>query len=129
MNSTFATDYLVIPLNLSSKEILNIAETAYYTGKKVVLNSMPPQKVRRKLLKYISLAILDEEQMSELMEVDIKDIEDAKIAALKLYGRGAETVMIKMKIGKTLVFDNEVFSIVQEFDMTPNLSLTDVLLR
>ena len=116
MNSIFVTDYFVIPPNLSGKEILRIAETICESGKKVVLNSVPPQKIRRKLLHYVSVAIFDEQQISELTKVAIRDIASAKTAALKLYGRGAETVMIKMQTGKVLVFADEVFSFVDSLE-------------
>ena len=116
MNSIFAADYFVIPPNLSGKEVLRIAETACESGKKVVLNSVPPQKIRRKLLRYVSVAIFDEQQIGELTKVAIRDIASAKTAALKLYGRGAETVMIKMQTGKVLVFADEVFSFVDSLE-------------
>lgn len=133
MNSVFATDYFVIPLNLSNKEFLHIVETACENGKKVVLNSVPPQKIQRKVLRYISVAIFDEQQIGELTRVEVRDIASAKTAALKLYGRGAETVIIKMRTGKGLVFANEVFSLVDSLeyylDLIPNDGLTDVLSR
>lgn len=130
MNSTSETDYFVIPSELSSREILSSTEMALENGKKVVLNSLPPQKIRRKLLRYVSIAVFDEQQIGELTGVEVHNIESAKIAALKLYGRGAETVMIKIGGEKRLIFNEEVFSFVdslqQEVDWVSNLSLKNI---
>lgn len=122
VDSTFGSGYYVLQISsLSAKEILQVAETAYHIGKKLILNSLPDKKIRRKLLRYISIAILSERQISELTKVDIKDLGSAKIAALKLYGRGAETVIIKMETGKVLVFANEVFSLVRSLEQSFNI--------
>lgn len=129
MNSIFATDYFVIPPNLSGKETLRIAETACESGKKVVLNIVPPQKIQRKLLRYVSVAIFDEQQIGELTKVAIRDIASAKTAALKLYGRGAETVIIKMKPGKVLVFTDEVFSFFDSLEQDFSFVVDEAFLK
>jgi len=100
----------------SDKEVLHNTETAYKEGKKVVLNSMPSHKVRKKLLRYVSIVILNESQIAELAEVDIRNIESAKIAALKIYGMGADTVIIELKNQKVLVFAEEVFKLIESPD-------------
>lgn len=114
MNSLPIYDYLILHPHYSNNEILNIAETAHKEGKKTVLYSVPDFKIRKKLLRYVSIAVFDEFQMGEVSKVSINGLSSLKNAMLRLYGRGVETVIVKMRSGETLVFAEERFLLLEE---------------
>ncbi|MFN0293649.1 carbohydrate kinase family protein [Pedobacter helvus] len=112
-NRGVASDYLILNLSLSKKEIVTIVESAVREGKKLVLHSVPSEKLRFKMLRYISIAILDEDQLAEITKVKTESLLDIKHAMLRLYGKGVETVIIKMNDKRTLIFENETFSFLE----------------
>ncbi len=120
MMSLASSDYLVLRPNCSNKEILNIAEAAYREGRKTVLFSVPDSKIRRKLLRFVSVAIFDEFQVGEVSKVNIEGLPSLKTAILRLYGRGVETIIVKMGTSGVLIFEDEVFTFI---DPLANLNL------
>lgn len=129
MESTLISNYLVLP-NYSNREILNIAETAHKEGKRTVLCSVPEEKIKRRLLRYVSVAVLNEFQMGEAAKVDINGLSSVKTAVLRLYGRGVETIVVKMNDGGTLVFSDEIFQLLdtpEEIYKINNSAITEEL--
>jgi len=116
MDKVFTSNYLVLQPDFSIRDTLYMAENAYREGKKIVLYFVPDKKIRRKLLRYISVAILDEGQIGEVAKVRIEGLLSIKTAALRIYGRGVETVMVKMYDSRVLIFAEESFRILDCFE-------------
>ena len=114
MNNKSGSDYLVLQPDCSNKKILNIAQTAYSEGKRIVLCSIPDHKIRKKLLRYVSVAIFEEFQIGEISKADIIGLPSLKTAVLRIYGSGVETVIVKMDDGKFLIFMNERFLLLEK---------------
>lgn len=112
MECTSVSNYFIIQPNLSDRTTLRLVEAAQNSGKRVLLNLVPNHKVRRKLLQYVSVAILNQTQLGEITGMVIKDLEDTKTAVLRIYGRGVDTTIVKMKNGSVLVFTEEVFTLI-----------------
>lgn len=93
--------------------MLNIAQTAYSQGKRTVLCTVPEEKIRRKLLRYVSIAVFNEFQMGKATKVTIDGLPSVKTATLRLYGRGVETIIVKMNNGGTLIFADENFQLLE----------------
>lgn len=129
MNSLPISDYLVLKAYYSNSEILNIAETAHREGKKTVLYSVPDCKIRKKLLKYVSVAVFDEFQMGEVSQVSINGLSSLKNAMLRLYGRGVDMVIVKMRSGGALVFAEERFFFLEESEEKLHAEIPELKLK
>lgn len=110
----FLADYLILHLSFSDREVLKTAETAHKEGKRTILYSIPDQKLSKKLLRYVSIAIFDELQVGEVTSVNVDCLSTLKNAVLRLYGRGVERVIVKMRNGKTLIFAEERFIFLED---------------
>lgn len=106
-------DYLLMQLETPLETAVYAAKFAHQNGVKVVLNPAPAQKLPNDLFKHISIITPNEKEAGMLTNTHIDSMEKAKNAALKLYGKGVETVIITMGSKGALVFNDDVFTHVE----------------
>ncbi|MFN0293643.1 PfkB family carbohydrate kinase [Pedobacter helvus] len=112
MTSSYLEEYCRVQLDCSSEKTLYEAQSARMSGLKLILDGLPTITIAENILKYVTLATLSEQQIGNLTGTNVASLETAKIAALKLYGKGVDTVIITMGAKGVLVFSDEVFTIV-----------------
>lgn len=112
MISNYRGEYFRVQLEHSCEKILDEAQLAHNNGLKLILDGVPAKTISNTILKYITLATLNEQQIGDLTRTNVDSLETAKTAALKLYGKGIDTIVITMGTKGVLVFDDEVFTFV-----------------
>ncbi|MFN0293784.1 ribokinase [Pedobacter helvus] len=105
-----SADYLLMQLETPLETVAYAAEFAYQNGIKVVLNPAPAQKLPADLFKHIAIITPNEKEAGMLTGTQIDDIESVKRAALKLYGKGVETIIITMGSRGALVLNDDTFT-------------------
>lgn len=102
--------YVLMQLETPLETVSYAAKFAHSNQVKVVLNPAPAQKLSAELFRYISIITPNEKEAGMLTGTLVDSLESAKNAALKLYGKGVETVIITMGSKGALVFYDDVFT-------------------
>jgi len=102
--------YLLMQLETPLETVEYAAKFAYENGIKVVLNPAPACKLPNHLFKYLSIITPNEKEAGMLTDIQIDSIDAAKNAALKLYGKGVETVIITMGSKGALMLHDDIFT-------------------
>lgn len=100
--------YVLMQLEIPLKIVDHVVRKANRDGVKTILNPAPACKLPNDIFKYISIITPNEKEASMLTGVEVVDEDTARMAALKLYGKGVETVIITMGAkGALLLHDDE----------------------
>lgn len=109
-NRILLAKYVLMQLETPLETVSYAAKFAHSNQVKVVLNPAPAQKLSAELFRYISIITPNEKEAGMLTGTLVDSLESAKNAALKLYGKGVETVIITMGSKGALVFYDDVFT-------------------
>lgn len=102
--------YVLMQLEIPLKTVNYVAQKANREGVKTILNPAPACKLPNDIFQYISIITPNEKEASMLTGVEVVDEETAKTAALKLYGKGVETVIVTMGAKGALILNDDIFT-------------------
>ncbi len=88
------------------------ARMAHRLGKTVILNPAPARELSDSLLENVDILIPNETEAALLSGVEVKDEEDARVAADALSRRGVATVIITLGSKGALVKDGDSYALV-----------------
>lgn len=89
-------DLLVMPLETPTDTIVTAAELAQTAGARVVLNPAPAQRLSPELLKNVDVLIPNEHEAAFMTGIEIRSLQDARLAAAHLLESGPGNVIITM---------------------------------
>ncbi|GAB1462165.1 ribokinase [Pedobacter sp.] len=104
--------YVLMQLEIPLKTVIHVAKYAKDKGVRTVLNPAPACKLPSDIYQHISIITPNEKEASMLTGVDVVDENTARTAALKLYGKGVETVIITMGAKGALLLHDDEFTFV-----------------
>ncbi len=94
---------LVLQLEIPVDTVCTLISEAHTLGIPVVLNLAPAQPLPRATLAQVAVLVLNESEASLLSGQRVESIEDARVVATVLQGRGTETVVITLGVRGALL--------------------------
>lgn len=103
------TEYLLMQLEIPIDTVCYAAERAMQMGVKVVLNPAPAAVLPEQLLKNIYILTPNKTEAELISGIKINDIETAKKAALEIYKKGVDIVLITLGSQGSLIYIDSEF--------------------
>ncbi|PZP40977.1 MAG: ribokinase [Pseudopedobacter saltans] len=103
---------LLMQLETPLDVVFFLAEYAFRKGIKVILNPAPMTSLPDGLMKCLYLITPNETEAEILTSIKIKNIEDAKSAAICISEMGCENVVITLSSKGALIYENNSFHVV-----------------
>ncbi len=110
-----SSDVLLVQLENNFDATLSLIKIAHKLGKRVILNPAPYSAAIISGIPYVDVITPNETEASLLSGIDIKDLNTAKEAALRIAELGAKKVLITMGARGALLLDNRQFSHIRAF--------------
>lgn len=101
------TDIVLMQLEIPVETVEYVADIAYKSGKKVILNPAPAAKISDELLSKLYMITPNETEAELISGIPVKDMESATIAARTLYERGVKVVIITLGSKGALLYTGE----------------------
>lgn len=106
---------LLMQLEIPIETVEAATKIAFSSGVKVILNPAPAQPLSDELLKCISILTPNESEAELLTGVDVKDENDAKIAAKVLLEKGVEIVIVTLGTKGALLAKKDEMKLIPGF--------------
>lgn len=103
---------VLLQLEIPIATVAYIAESAFRSGKKVILNPAPADQLPENLFQHIHLITPNESEAEMLTSIRISDEESARLAATALRDKGVEIVIITMGAAGAYVLSDDFAGVV-----------------
>lgn len=115
-HASFSTfDLLLLQLEIPAPTVLRAAQLARQNGVRVLLNPAPAQPLPDELIALADFIIPNENELSLLTSMDVRDLSSAEAAARKLLERGAQNVIVTLGSKGALFVDTSTSTHVDTF--------------
>lgn len=109
---------VLMQLEIPVATVQYVAATAFAKNIKVILNPAPACELPDELLKNISIVTPNKTEAEMLTGIKVTDLDSAKEAALKLNGKGIETVILTLGASGALVLHEQKFTHIRALPVT-----------
>ncbi len=108
-DEVLSADYVLMQLEIPLDTVGFVAQLAFDSGVKVILNPAPARTLPAELLSRLYMIIPNQNEAEMLSGISIKDWETAKDAARIIHKKGVELVVITLGEMGALIFEDNCF--------------------
>jgi len=102
--------FILMQLEIPLETVIFVAQRAFRSGARVILNPAPACTLPEELYSYLSIITPNEKEASLLTGIEVSDIASAKLAAKALQAKGVQQVIITMGEQGALILNGDQFT-------------------